>query len=159
MIPGVIACIWLGGIILSSGCSTTSQPNYADLGLIDVQGTLTLDGTPLSGVEIRFETPDEGIYSYGVTDASGVFRLNFDSRTIGIIPGKKRVIVVAESKLEGDRAESHEETEVASEASESAPTSRIPDCYGRDSQKFIDLRADMRSIEIQLKSDCSDLKP
>ncbi len=146
---------------ISVGCSATSQPDYSKLGLVDIAGTLTLDSAPLEGVEVRLETPEDLIYSYGVTDAQGKFRLMFDSRTPGIIPGKKRVIVVAKSLSEADEGSPGEgdggeaQGDRADPASNRPTASPVPKCYGRESKKFIDIDSNTRSISIELKSDCS----
>lgn len=145
----------------SCGCSATSQPDYSKLGLVDITGVLTLDSVPLEGVEVRLETPEDLIYSYGVTDAQGKFRLMFDSRKPGIIPGKKRVIVVAKSLNESDKGRSGEGDEGATEGESTTPASNrstapiVPKCYGRESKKFIDIDSSTRTISIELKSDCS----
>jgi hypothetical protein len=157
----------VGGIcLILSGCSTMSQPNYDALGLVQVAGTVTLDGLPLEDVEIRFETPEDGIYSYGVTDTSGRFELMFDSRTPGIIPGRKRIIVVAKQKPESEAigpSESEEgqgqEEEGADEegaAVEVPSQSKIPLCYGRKSTFFLNVDGANRSLAIELRSDCSN---
>jgi len=142
---GITAVLITFVAFTSLGCSTTSQPDYSNLGLVDVTGTLTLDGTPLEAVEVRLETPEDLIYSYGVTDAQGKFRLMFDSRKPGIIPGKKRVIVVAKSLNESDKGRSGEGDEGATEGESNTPASNrstasiVPKCYGRESKKFIDI--------------------
>ena len=88
------------------GYSPTSSPNYASLGLVKVSGTLKLDGAPLSNVEVRFENPETSIYSYGTTNDSGRFSLMFDSRTAGIIPGRKLLRVLPKQKSESSTTDS-----------------------------------------------------
>ncbi len=150
-----IKCFLLLIALSTSGCSPTSKPNYASLGLVDVRGVLTLDGVPLPDVEVRLETPEDLIYSYGITDAAGKFRLMFDSRTAGIIPGKKRVLVFPKPQNESEttRRRDFDEGEV-----ESSPigSPRVPECYGRESKKYVDISSASTSIEIALRSDCSD---
>lgn len=142
----------------TSGCSPTSKPNYASLGLVDVRGVLTLDGVPLADVEVRLETPEDLIYSYGITDAAGKFRLMFDSRTAGIIPGKKRVLVFPKPQKESEttRRRDFDEGEVDEGEGSSIGSPRVPDCYGRESKKYLDISSTSTSIEITLRSDCSD---
>jgi len=141
----------LGFLASILGCSTTSEPNYSKLGLVDLSGTLTLDGKPLGNVEVRLETTEDFIYSYGVTDEQGKFRLMFDSRKPGIIPGNKRLMVLPKSKGESQS----EGDEGADSAIVNQNATSIPACYGRDSKKFIDIDASMRTLAIELKSDCS----
>jgi hypothetical protein len=137
------------------GCSPTSQPNYGKLGLVDVSGVLSFDGRPLSNVELRLETPEDLTYSYAVTDASGRYRLSFDSRTHGIIPGRKRVVISRRSKAESD--ESGEGDAPLSESSSAAAmgSSEFPECYGSDSRKHVEVLPTTRTLDIELKPDCT----
>jgi|694.fasta_scaffold23943_2 hypothetical protein len=157
----IIAVLTAIASFTTCGCSATSQPDYSKLGLVDITGTLTLDGTPLEGVEVRLETPEDLIYSYGVTDTKGKFRLMFDSRKPGIIPGKKRVIVVAKSLSEAEESSPGEEdgeeakSDRTTNASNRTKASPVPQCYGRESKKFIDIDSSTKTISIELKSDCS----
>lgn len=147
----MLSMMTLGSLVGTIGCSTTSEPDYSKLGLVDLTGTLTLDGKPLGNVELRLETTEDFIYSYGVTDAQGKFRLMFDSRKPGIIPGKKRLMVLPKSKGESES----EGDEGADSVQSNQDATSIPACYGRDSKKFIDIAASMRTLPIDLKSDCS----
>ena len=142
----------ISGFLASAiGCSTTSEPDYSKLGLVDLSGSLTLDGKPLGNVEIRLETTEDFIYSYGITDDQGAFRLMFDSRKPGIIPGKKRLMVLPKSK--GESESEGGEGEDNAKANQNATS--IPACYGRESKKIIDIESSMRTLTIELKSDCS----
>ncbi|MFO0012275.1 MAG: hypothetical protein ACK553_05995 [Planctomycetota bacterium] len=148
----------IGALAIALGCSPTSQPNYSKLGLVDVSGIATLDGKPLANVEIRLETPEDLIYSYGVTDAQGRFRLMFDSRKPGIIPGRKRLIVVKKAIREQDEAPGDaRKPRDPSSGAESSPSEEpvIPHCYGRESTTYVDIDASTNRIELELKSDCS----
>lgn len=147
----MLGMISVGVLAGTAGCSTTSEPDYSKLGLVDLTGTLTLDGKPLGNVELRLETTEDFIYSYGVTDEQGKFRLMFDSRKPGIIPGKKRLMVLPKSKGESES----EGDEGADRVQSNQNATSIPACYGRDSKKFIDIEASMRTLPIELKSDCS----
>ena len=147
----MLGMISVGVLAGTTGCSTTSEPDYSKLGLVDLTGTLTLDGKPLGNVELRLETTEDFIYSYGVTDEQGKFRLMFDSRKPGIIPGKKRLMVLPKSKGESES----EGDEGADRVQSNQNATSIPACYGRDSKKFIDIEASMRTLPIELKSDCS----
>lgn len=165
-----MTALLVGAMHLSlAGCSTTSRPDYASLDLVSVAGTVTLDGIPLRDVEVRLETPDEAIYSYGVTDASGRFDLMFDSRTPGIIPGRKRVIIVSKGKAESEIArpvlageESAEEnhvTEGDDSTSSASASTKIPSCYGTQSTYFVNVDRATQSLAIELRSDCSNSVP
>jgi len=61
-----------------------------------VTGTVTLDGEPLEGVEVRF-TPTEGekkVTSRGRTNPEGKYELMFDTETKGALVGKHLVQIV-----------------------------------------------------------------
>lgn len=53
------------------GCGSSDRPELGD-----VSGTVTLDGTPLSGVIILFK-PDEGRPASAVTDEDGYYELAY----------------------------------------------------------------------------------
>jgi len=66
-------------ITASIGCRDQLQPEYEKLGLVDISGRVTLDGQPLANCTVIFEE-SEFLYSSGVTDANGNYKLMFDSR-------------------------------------------------------------------------------
>jgi hypothetical protein len=137
------------------GCSPTSQPNYSKLGLVDVSGVLSYDGRPLPNVELRLETPEDSTYSYGVTDASGHYRLNFDSRTHGIIPGRKRVVIGRRTKSESEISGEGDAPTSESKSDGATGASDFPACYGSDSKKHVEVLPTTRTLDIELKSDCT----
>ena len=155
---------WLfGAILVLQGCAATSTPDYASLGLVKVAGTVTLDGVPLSNVEVRLENVEESIYSYGITDESGRFELMFDSRTPGIIPGRKRVRIVERRKSEKEmsRKEASSEPNENGEPSASIAVSSVqlvPDCYGKDPSFFVQIVGATSKLALDLRSDCSGVE-
>lgn len=157
---------FLSALLAIPGCSVTSSPDYASLGLVPVAGTVTLDGVPLANVEVRLENTEESIYSYGVTDASGRFELMFDSRTPGIIPGRKLVRIVARRKSEAEiMQEITSEAEDASVPSDAvrariatSPAVSIPDCYGKDSACYVQIQGATSRLALELRSDCSNVE-
>ena len=72
------------------GCSGDSGPELAE-----VTGTVTLDGSPVAGVNLQF-TPEseDGSPSYGVTDADGQYELLYSIDRSGAMPGKHRVEIL-----------------------------------------------------------------
>ncbi len=162
-----IHCWLLGAILVLQGCTVTSTPDYASLGLVKVAGTVTLDGVPLSNVEVRLENVEESIYSYGITDESGRFELMFDSRTPGIIPGRKRVRIVERRKSEKEMSrneassESNENAGPSDEQSASNAVSSVqlvPDCYGKDPSFFVQIVGATSRLALDLRSDCSGVE-
>ncbi|MDR0703530.1 MAG: carboxypeptidase-like regulatory domain-containing protein [Planctomycetaceae bacterium] len=73
-----------------SGCGNAYTGRYNNLGLVEVKGTVTLDGQPLHNAQVHFEHQDK-TYSYGVTNEYGEYQLHFDSRKTGVLPGSKTV--------------------------------------------------------------------
>jgi hypothetical protein len=144
----------------------TSSPNYASLGLVKVSGKVTLDNKPLSDVEVQLQDPETFIYSYGITDSSGKFSLMFDSRTPGIIPGKKVMRIFSkrknESQLERDPQTEYEADQENLSNSAVDPASNgkkipstVPDCYGSNSKESLQIERGTSSLIIELRSDCS----
>ena len=82
----------LAAVVLPAlaGCGPTFQ--YAE-----VEGTVTLDGRPLSGVKVVFypeaEGPEQLPYATGVTDDGGVYRLTAVTGKPGALVGKNLVVV------------------------------------------------------------------
>ncbi len=160
------------GLILAlgcfAGCSVTSSPNYGALGLVKVSGKVTMDDKPLSGVEVQLQDPETLIYSYGFTDSAGRFSLMFDSRTPGIIPGKKLLRIFAQRKQESqiarDTQEMQEDNQPQRNISEGSAKAGarpersdafIPDCYGAGSKESLQIERGTSSLSIELKSDCT----
>jgi hypothetical protein len=85
-----------------SGCQ---REGYSELGLVEVTGTVTLDGKPLPSAKVRFEGDDKSS-AIGTTDAAGHYQLMYDSQTRGCTPGAKVVrITLAEVGEGGGAAE------------------------------------------------------
>src|SRR3954470_4474745 len=85
----------------ASGCG--QGDGYAELGLVQVSGTVTLDGKPLSGAKVSFEGDDKRS-AIGPTDSAGHYALMYDSQTRGTTPGKKIVRVTLAEIGEGGGA-------------------------------------------------------
>jgi hypothetical protein len=84
--PGLL----LLGLLAGGGCS--QGPQFAE-----VEGTVTLNGKPLSGVQVVFmPDPDQGTFgpsSSACTDESGHFRVATDTGQDGAMVGTHRVCV------------------------------------------------------------------
>ncbi len=132
-----------------AGCGGSSV-DYGRLDLAEVSGVVKVDGQPTSGVMVMFQDAEQR-YSAGVTDANGRYRLMFDSRRAGIMPGSKVVRFSTAAALgdEGDDGESPE--------SQSLET--IPECYNRESQVRAEVKSGRQSIDFDLKSDGSTRGP
>ncbi len=137
-----------------SGCSSGSVPNYADLGLVQVSGIITVDGAPLANTKVRFISPEDATFSYGVTDASGRYSLMFDSETAGVIPGRKRVVFLFGNRVGEESSDADDDQSTPSAASQTASVA-VPKCYGNNSKIEIEITQSDSSFNIDLKSDCS----
>jgi len=65
---------WMVALVAAlAGCSSrpTGQPEIAP-----VTGTVTMDGQPLAGKSVVFES-DRGVLSFGNTDAQGRYKLSY----------------------------------------------------------------------------------
>ena len=81
-----IAMASLCSLVLFIGCS--QGPTIAE-----VEGTLTLDGQPLKGIQLEF-LPEVGPRSIGETDAQGHFKLTTDDgKRAGAAVGSHRVVL------------------------------------------------------------------
>lgn len=145
---------WLSGCGLAlvcflTGCNFGPRADYHTLDLVDISGTVTLDGEPLEGALVTFEEPDQ-TFSYGRTDASGRYRLMLNSEKSGITPGEKRVrISTTASAGEG---EGDEEDPDAPEAA-AAEGERVPARYNRDSELRVTVTESDSHVDFDLTSD------
>ncbi|WP_299459677.1 carboxypeptidase-like regulatory domain-containing protein [uncultured Gimesia sp.] len=138
----------VGLLALFSGCGGSINADYSQLDLVDVSGTVTLDGQPLPGAMVTFEAKD-GTFSSGVTDESGRFNLMFNTEKSGCLTGDKTVRI----KVGGDLENPDEETEGESEAGRQAGSQIvIPAQYNKKSTLEVTVDANHRSFEFDLKS-------
>ena len=77
--------------LLIAGCQ--KGPNTAT-----VTGTVTLDTHPTEGITVQF-SPERGRPGYGVTDASGHYKIRFLQNSDGCIPGPNIVSLEAYSDI------------------------------------------------------------
>ena len=125
--------------LFGTGCT---NDGYAELGLVEVTGKVTLDGQPLSGAKVSFESQDMR-QSIGKTDNIGNFRLMYDSQTPGAMPGLKTVrITTANVDVEGGGA-----GEGAAAVKE-----KVPARYNEKSELQADVSASHKTFDFDLKS-------
>ena len=133
------------------GCGGSIHPDYSQLGLVDVSGTVTLDGQPLSGAEVAFEAPD-GTYSAGVTDSSGNFDLMFNTEKSGCLTGEKTVRIRMAGNPEG-MGEAPDDAGNSDEGGkQKAAPGKIPAAYNKESTLKATVDADHTSFQFDLKS-------
>lgn len=158
-------------LILTAGCSTRPQADYSKLGLVEVAGVISLDGQPVPQAAIFFYQ-DNGSYSYGITDQSGHYVAMFNSEKSGVIPGLKQIeISTVHSPIPGglsggrEGGEADSEDAVAEEEDPDLPAKqnrkgeRIPACYNAQGMLKVNVDKSDRSLDFDLKSDCSTTGP
>ena len=122
--------------------TSCNDGGYAELGLVDVSGTVTLDGKPLPNAKVAFESEDKRT-AIGMTDSAGKYSLQYDSETRGVTPGPKVVrITVADAEVEGGG--------VAEGAV--AVKETIPARYNTQSTLKAEVSASNKSFNFELKS-------
>ncbi len=145
--------------ILLAGCSATNSIDYGKVSLVDVSGTVTLDGQPLAAAVITFEDPSTGNFSFARTDASGQYTLQFDSEKDGVTPGRKVVRLSTTRSILGLRGEEGEETGESPSEGSAKPAERkqelVPDCYNTTSKLNVEITTESGTVDFDLKSDCS----
>ena len=129
------------------GCSPTSQPSYAKLGLVEVSGKITLDGEPLEGAAVYFHDRPNRRYSFGLTDANGRYKLMFDSRKSGVLPGSKEVeITTSKIPLELSAGSAGDED------GKPDMTERVPAKYNSESKLTFDVVKSVSNADFELNS-------
>ncbi|WP_339736410.1 carboxypeptidase-like regulatory domain-containing protein [uncultured Gimesia sp.] len=133
-------------LILTAGCGGSINADYSKLDLVDVSGTVTLDGQPLSGATVAFEAGD-GTFSSGVTNESGDFKLMFNSEQSGCLTGDKTVRIQFKGDSENPDEESEEEGGTSTQ-----PQSIIPEQYNKKSTLKASVDSSHTTFEFDLKS-------
>lgn len=113
--------------VICTGCSDRAS-DMPELG--QVEGTVTLDGKPLSGVSLYFE-PDKGRTSMAKTDTEGVYEARYLVDEPGVKVGP--CLVRVEWGID-----------------ESGP--KIPARYGSKSELKLDVQPGDNTFNIEMKS-------
>lgn len=146
--------------VMMTGCGSRPQADYSSLGLVDVSGTIRLDGEPVAGAVVAFRDVESGGEAYGLTDDSGYYRLHFDSVEFGVLPGQKQVSVSTTRRVLGLNSESEggdsEDTEDdEGEALQYPVTELIPDAYRGDSVLRVTVTENTTEFNFDLAGDGS----
>lgn len=138
------------------GCSTRPRADYSQLGLVQISGTITLDGQPVAGAAIFLSAPDES-YSYGVTNAQGRYTMMLNSEKSGVIPGEKRVEISTARHPLGEAAETGAASEEVDPDGQPSLDSqeRIPACYNALSTLRVTITRHDSRLDFHLTSDCA----
>lgn len=144
-------------VALIAGCQSAPQSNYDLVDLVLATGTITLDGNPLADAVVSFDAPD-GQFSYGMTDSSGHYILQFDTVKTGVTPGPKTVKVSTARTILGlnadeDDGESPDE-EVGDNGAKKIgrPEELVPEKYNRQSVLKTEVTPDQTEYNFDLTS-------
>ncbi len=152
----IVLSFCLAGLFV--GCGVGPVTDYSQLGLVEVGGTVTLDGKPVDGAAVYFYAEDE-TYCFGVTDAAGRYDCMLNSEKSGITPGEKRVEISTASNPLGDAAELFSDGIEAEEDPDARRVNNngeeIPACYNSNSTLTVIVSEAVRELNFGLKSDCS----
>ena len=129
--PHSIRAPFLAMVLISAcGCG--------DNRLANVEGDVTLDGKPVAGAMIVFESETGGPPANAITDAAGHFRMSTYANGDGMVPGTYKVTVakfgdapkVTITADPSDRLAYLKQYDQAQKASrKAAPTKLLPDVY------------------------------
>lgn len=114
--------------VFAAGCGRKDLPDLAR-----VQGTVTLDGRPLSGVQVQFYPQSGGRTAVGVTDSQGKYELVY---TYGVKGTKVGVNAVSFAYPQG----------------EGVKGPPVPAKYGAKSTLQADVKAGKNTCDFDLKS-------
>jgi len=136
----VIGC----GLWLLSGCFGGGG-NVPEL--IEVSGTVTLDGQPLPDAAVNFipvvQGNEESRPASGTTDTDGEYSLQYSSSQTGARPGNYRVSISTYRREGEDREGNH----VAGVAE------KVPSVYNVKTTLTAEVKADGSPLDFPLKSD------
>lgn len=135
---GLVACIW----VCVLGCSSGGPA------IVPIEGTVTHNGEPVPNLRIYF-APTGGRPSWGDSDASGHFKLEYDGDHKGALVGAHKVFVV-------DMGGVVDETAAMSGAARpkrSPAISEIVKKYGKRETSPLDVEVKKPDRNFQLKLD------
>jgi hypothetical protein len=107
----------LFGMLLALGCQNSSGPP-----LVPVRGTVTLNGKPLAGANVRFipEGATQGVGSEAITDETGTYTLQYRRSGSGAIVGTYKV-TVSKRRMPDGSAPEKDGSPITSPARETLP--------------------------------------
>lgn len=145
--------VFLVGLGLAlTGCGSGPEARYDEVTLVSAAGVVTLDSQPLAQAVVTFEDPANGTFSFGVTDADGSYRLQFDSVKSGVTPGPKTVRISTSRRIEGlTLQEESGETGTENPTAGKSPE-RVPARYNTRSELSVEVTSGESEYNFELKS-------
>ncbi|GIX01778.1 MAG: hypothetical protein KatS3mg112_0715 [Thermogutta sp.] len=151
----VALCFGLALALTAGGCSRQPTADYSKLNLVAGGGTVTMDGQPLPNAVVMFEDVKDGTIAVGLTDVSGRYVLQIDSRKKGVTVGKKVVRISTATRIPGLNAsfsseggsEEHSESVV-----ENRPQELVPPRYNRQSELVVEVEPGKTRYDFDLSS-------
>ncbi len=126
MVRAVTLLLTLIVVVSTLGCFESGAKDLPPLG--SVTGKVTLDGAPLSGATVTFQSVEMGRMASGKTDPSGNYTLYLLNDTKGAILGENKVFITtfepADDSVKGSgkpetlAARYHEKTELSANVAE-----------------------------------------
>ncbi|QDU75873.1 hypothetical protein Pan97_29150 [Bremerella volcania] len=136
------------GIALLVVCGTVGCGNDSDIPLlVPVSGKVTVDGTPIAGLQVSFE-PIEGRRSTGVTDHNGQYALAYLKDYPGAVLGDHQVRIA----WTGETTDEDENGD-ASDAMEmplAAPVVVVPPQYNVKTQLRATVTEDSKQFDFEI---------
>jgi len=152
----ILASSLSGVLLLFSGCGVRTAADYSKLDLVLGSGTVTLNGQPLPDAVVMFENPEDGTVCVGLTDASGRYRLQVDSRKKGVTTGRKIVRISTATRIPGLNVGFDGEGGAAEDGGEGAPAGPprelVPSRYNKESQLTVEVTPSRTTYDFALTS-------
>jgi len=132
----VIACLLLPLALFAAGCQQGDRPELGE-----VQGVVTLDGSPLAGAILYFSPEGGGRPSQASTDTDGKYELVYIGTTKGAKAGKHKVRIT--TAYEGIDPTNPGKTVHHSE--------QVPAKYNQDTELIVDVLPEVNTHNFELK--------
>jgi hypothetical protein len=143
------ASVWPILAMVLAGCG---GPNPEEVTLVRANGTVTLDGEPLENAIVVFEAAN-GVFSYARTDSRGRYVLRFDSKEMGVTPGKKTVRISMNRRIFGlNSKDEGAPDDPAGGSFPKQPPERVPRKYNSQSELSTEVTPDRTTYDFDLRA-------
>ena len=135
----------------------TYEADYSGIGLIPIEGTITLDGTPLADAVV-FYVREDGGKSYATTDEKGFYQMKYNSEVGGVLAGNTTVEISTTASTGVLKKEVYDDNG-APKKKKKKKKELVPKAYNKESKLKITVAPDDRTYNFDLKSDGSTTGP